>query len=74
MTYTALKLSSSSNDYDPTKSGFETEELAYEYIKSHRCELCESEEGKEDAIFACDAEWMTLTDEEMFEDDTDFDS
>jgi len=71
MGYTAIKLSSSSNGYDPTKSGFETEDAAWDYIASMRCNLCVAEESmpEEDQIFACDAEWMVLTDEDYNRED-----
>ena len=59
--YTALKLSDSR--IDPTKSGFETEDLAWDYIESHRCSLCQADNNI-DGVFACDAEWMVITDEE----------
>lgn len=73
MKYTAIKLSSSSNGYDPTKSGFSTEDDAWEYIKSMRCNLCVAEESftEEQQIFACDAEWMVTTDEEYLSEDDD---
>ncbi len=63
MTYTALKLSAS-EDNDPSKSGFKTEELAWEYVESHRCRMCKEEAlNNEDPIFACDAEWMVCKDD-----------
>lgn len=63
MKYTALKLSAT-KEYNPTKSGFETEDLAWDYIAEHRCDICRAEEGTDDPMFACDGEWMVITDEE----------
>lgn len=42
MKYTALKLSAT-KEYNPTKSGFETEDLAWDYIAEHRCDICRVE-------------------------------
>ncbi len=62
MTYSAIKLSASEGN-DPSKSGFETENLAWNYVESHRCSMCVEEALSEDLIFACDAEWMVCEDE-----------
>lgn len=48
--YTALHLSATEY-HDFSTTGFETEDLAWKYIKSMRCSLCKEDEEE---IFACD--------------------
>lgn len=57
MTYTAIHLSGTEL-HDFTMSGFETEELAWEYVAFFRCKSC-----AENNLDTCDAEWMVCNDE-----------
>lgn len=60
--YTALHLSATEY-HNFSMPGFKTEDLAWDYIAGFRCSLCQADEEE---IFACDAEWMVITDEEYF--------
>lgn len=58
--FEAILLSySKDEENDPSRSGFESEDKAWEYVESHRCKMC-VDEAKEDKEFICpcDAEWM----------------
>lgn len=78
--YTAMLLSGN-DEYDPTKSGFKTEQEAEDYIGEHICSVC-AEEVKNGGFLsgyendgwqeiggpletACGEEWCIITDEQF---------
>ena len=52
-TYEAIYMPATPN-HDPSKGGFKTEDEAWEYVASFRCESCAS---GNDRFYPCDAEW-----------------
>lgn len=45
------------NKIDPSKSGFKTEDEAWDYASSHFCDECKKMYDRGEGS-ACDAEWM----------------
>ena len=64
MSYEALYLPHT-DSADPTKGGFKTQEEAWEYVESQRCDMClkEIEEYGDEALISCDAEWGVYEEE-----------
>lgn len=62
--WTAIYMPATDRD-DPTKSGFATENEAWEYAESRYCKMCREamKEGKTWMV-SCSAEWDVCTDEE----------
>ena len=62
----AVYMPGDESENDPSKGGFKTYDEAWEYIKSMRCKLCLQqieEQGEEEALISCDAEWEIFEEE-----------